>query len=90
LTVSGSGGTVSNGTLTAGAVLSPGGDNAVGTLTFSHVAVNGADYRLSFDGPHADLVTCADSLDTTGLTVTALSEPSGRIYTNFTLTHRKV
>ena len=81
LTVTGSGGTVSNGTLTAGAVLSPGGDNAVGTFILANVAVNGADYRLSFDGPYADLVTCADTLDTTGLTVTALSEPTGNIYT---------
>jgi autotransporter-associated beta strand protein len=81
LTVTGSGGSVSNGTLAAGTLLSPGGDDAVGTLVLSDVGVDGAEYRLSFDGAQADLITSEGALDLTGLTVTALAEPSGRIYT---------
>ncbi|NLC81734.1 MAG: hypothetical protein GX748_11175, partial [Lentisphaerae bacterium] len=81
LTMIGSGGSVSNGTLAAGTLLSPGGDDAVGTLVLSDVGVDGAEYRLSFDGAQADLITSEGALDLTGLTVTALAEPSGRIYT---------
>jgi len=80
LTVTGSGGTISNGTLSAGTVLSPGGDDAVGTLALADVGLNGAEYRLSFDGPQADLITSEGTLDMTGLTVTALTEPSGKSY----------
>lgn len=81
LTLIGSGGTVSNGTLAAGVTLSPGGDAATGTLSLTDVLLDsGAEYRLSFDDAGADLITCADALDVTGLMVTALSEPSGKGY----------
>ena len=80
LTLIGNGGSVSNGTLAAGTVLSPGGDDAVGTLALADVGLNGAEYRLSFDGPQADLITSEGTLDMTGLTVTALTEPSGKSY----------
>ncbi len=42
--------------------------------------MDGAEYRLSFDGSQADLITSEGALDLTGLTITALAEPTGRIY----------
>jgi autotransporter-associated beta strand protein len=65
-TVTGSG-TVSNGVLASGSVLSPGGDGAVGTLAFSNVTlVPGTQYRADL----GDLVDVTGALDISGVVVT--------------------
>jgi hypothetical protein len=65
-TVTGSG-TVANGMLASGSVLSPGGDGAVGTLAFSNVTlVPGTQYRADL----GDLVDVTGALDISGLVVT--------------------
>jgi len=80
LTVIGEDGVVRNGTLAAGSVLSPGGDDDVGVLSLVNVSLAGAEYRLSFAGLQADLITSTGTLNISGLSITALSEPAGPRY----------
>jgi autotransporter-associated beta strand protein len=70
-------GTLANGTLAAGAVLSPGGDGALGVLTLADVALGGAvEYRADVGpGGASDLVAASGALDVTGLRVT-VNNPS--------------
>ena len=57
-------GTVSNGILATGAVLSPAGDGAVGTLYFSNVSfASGVQYRADL----GDLLNVTGSLDVSGM-----------------------
>ena len=67
ITVTGSG-TVTNGTLGAGVVISPAGDDAVGELTLADVAFGaGAEYRLTIIGNTCDHLLVDGDLS--GLTV---------------------
>ena len=63
-------GTVSNGILAAGTVLSPAGDAAVGDLTLANVTLAaGAKYRLTVNGAASDRLISSGTLDLTGLTI---------------------
>lgn len=63
-------GVVSNGTLSAGTVLSPAGDVAVGTLALADVALGaGTTYRLTVSGASCDTLTSSGTLDLSGVTV---------------------
>ena len=63
-------GTVANGTLAAGTVISPAGDGAVGTLALDGVSVaGGVTYRLTVSGAQSDRLTFTGALDLSGVTV---------------------
>jgi autotransporter-associated beta strand protein len=78
------GGTVTNGVLAAGCVLSPAGDAATGVLTLSDVAPGAATYRVTLRGAEADGLAFTAPADLSALTVVpsdALSlDPGGRDY----------
>ena len=63
-------GTVTNGILAAGTVISPAGDTAVGTLALSNVSFSsGLTYRLTVSGTQCDRLTFAGTLDLSGTTI---------------------
>jgi len=63
-------GTVANGTLASGSVISPAGDDAVGTLTLDNVTLaGGITYRLTTDGNNSDRLISTGALDWSGITI---------------------
>ncbi|MCL1920432.1 MAG: autotransporter-associated beta strand repeat-containing protein, partial [Kiritimatiellaeota bacterium] len=63
-------GAIANGALAAGTVISPGGDDAIGTLALDNVTFGpGVTYRLTTDGAASDCITSASALDLRGVTV---------------------
>ncbi|MBP7636816.1 MAG: autotransporter-associated beta strand repeat-containing protein [Kiritimatiellae bacterium] len=63
------GGTVTNGALASGSALSPGGDDAVGTLTLSGVALGAAVYRVTLRDAGADILAFTQPTDLSALTL---------------------
>ena len=78
------GGTVTNGALAAGSVLSPGGDDATGTLTLSDVTLGAVVYRATLRDAAADVLAFTQPVDLSALVIVpsdALSlAASGRDY----------
>ena len=65
-------GTVANGRLASGTVISPAGDAAVGTLALSDVSLaSGTIYRLTVSGAQSDCLTATGVLDLSGMTIIA-------------------
>jgi autotransporter-associated beta strand protein len=63
-------GIVTNGTLTAGTVISPAGDAAVGSLTLEGVTLAaGITYRVTVDGATSDSLLSSGALDLSGVTL---------------------
>ena len=79
-------GTIRNLTLAANTVISPAGDEAIGSLTLSGVTFGaGSTYRVNVSGTEtADTITSAGSLNLTNLTVvpadTPSADPEGKEY----------
>jgi len=76
-------GTVTNGVLAEGTVISPAGDGAVGALALNGVTLAaGTTYRLTVDGAQSDVLTSSGALDLSGLTVVAATanEPGATTY----------
>jgi len=68
-------GTVINGILAGGSVISPAGDDAIGTLAFDGVTfAPGVTYRVTTDGSACDLITVTGTLDLSGLTIVPATE----------------
>ena len=63
------GGTVTNGTLAAGSVLSPGGDDATGTLTLSDVTLGAVVYRATLRDAAADVLAFTQPVDLSALVI---------------------
>jgi hypothetical protein len=58
------GGSVINGTLASGTVLSPAGDEAIGTLALDGVALSeGTTYRVTVSGATSDCLTSTGTMD---------------------------
>ena len=63
-------GTVANGTLASGTVISPAGDDAVGTLALDGVSLaTGVTYRLTVSGAESDCLAFTGTMDLSGLTI---------------------
>ena len=77
-------GTVTNGALAAGSVLSPGGDDATGTLTLSDVALGAVVYRATLRDAAADVLVFTQPVDLSALVIvpsdTLSLAASGRDY----------
>jgi len=78
------GGTVTNGALASGSALSPGGDDATGTLTLSGVALGDAVYRATLRDAGADVLAFTQPADLSALTIVPSDAfslaPGGRDY----------
>ena len=78
------GGTVTNGALAAGSVLSPGGDDATGTLTLSDVTLGAVVYRATLRDAAADVLAFTQPVDLSALAIvpsdTLSLAASGRDY----------
>ena len=75
-------GTVSNGTLAAGTVISPAGDDAVGTLALEDISLSeGVVYRLTVFGAACDLLTSTGTLDFSGASIVASTDPNCTVST---------
>ena len=73
--IAGDGGTVSNGTLTAGTVISPAGDDATGILALDGVTLApGVIYHVTTIGAASDLLTSTGTLNLDGLTITPATD----------------
>ena len=63
-------GTVMDGTLADGTILSPAGDDFTGTLTLENVTLDqGVTYRLTVDGDASDCLFSTGTLDLSGVTI---------------------
>lgn len=75
-------GAVSNGTLAAGSVISPAGDDAVGTMSMDGLAfAAGVVYRLTVLGHDCDCLTSTGTLDLSGVSIIASKTPDCAVST---------
>lgn len=75
-------GAVSNGTLAAGTVISPAGDDAVGTLSLEGISfAEGVVYRLTVFGAACDRLTSTGVLDFSGVSIVASTDPDCTVST---------
>jgi len=75
-------GAVSNGTLAAGTAISPAGDDAVGTLSLDGISfAEDVVYRLTVIGDTCDRLTSTGTLDFSGVSIIASTEPDCTVST---------